>query len=51
MTIINLIGMHGVGLTAVNALSDWLVVKQENRQNKTRVVTYQFVNSRIIKNL
>jgi len=42
-----LIGMHGVGLTAVNALSDWLVVKTRDRQNRTRVVTYQFIDSKL----
>src|ERR1035437_1669926 len=42
-----LIGMHGIGLVAVNALSDWLSVKTRDRNNKTRVVTYHFVNAKL----
>ena len=42
-----LIGMHGVGLTAVNALSDWLIVKTRDRNNKNRMVTYSFVNAEL----
>ncbi|MDD4081754.1 MAG: toprim domain-containing protein [Sphaerochaetaceae bacterium] len=40
-----LIGMHGVGLVAVNALSEWLIVKTRDRNDKTRVVTYTFKNA------
>ncbi|MFA7202706.1 MAG: toprim domain-containing protein [Candidatus Caldatribacteriota bacterium] len=43
-----LMGMHGVGLVAVNALSDWLLVKTRDRADKTKVVTYSFKNSELI---
>ena len=40
-----LIGMHGVGLVAVNALSDWLIVKTRDRKNRKRLVSYNFINA------
>jgi DNA gyrase subunit B len=42
-----LIGMHGVGLVAVNALSDWLVVR--TREDKTHMHEYIFRDSHLIK--
>lgn len=39
-----LIGMHGVGLVAVNALSEWLVIKTKN---KSILYTYIFEDSKL----
>ncbi|MFW6243115.1 MAG: toprim domain-containing protein [bacterium] len=39
------IGMHGVGLVAVNALSDWLVINTRDRIDKSIIHSYQFKDS------
>ncbi len=38
----SLIGMNGVGLVAVNALSDWVFVRIRDRKNKTIIYEYYF---------
>jgi DNA gyrase subunit B len=43
-----LIGMHGIGLVAVNALSEWLIVKTRDRAIKKKVVTYTFQNGELV---
>lgn len=43
-----LIGMHGVGLVAVNALSDWLIVKTRDRTIRDKVVTYTFQDGELV---
>lgn len=44
-----LIGMHGVGLVAVNALSEWLMVRTRDRKNKDIVYEYLFQKSKLVK--
>lgn len=51
-----LIGMHGVGLVAINALSNWLVVRTRDRDNRTKVHEFifqnsEFINSNIYENI
>ena len=45
-----LIGMHGVGLVVINALSNWLVVKTRDRKNKKLVHEYNFLNGELYSN-
>ncbi len=43
-----LIGMNGVGLVAINALSEWVSVRIRDRDNKDKVYSYFFKNSELI---
>lgn len=42
-----LIGMHGVGLTVVNALSNWVIIKTRDRDKKELVHEYIFRESEL----
>ena len=43
-----IIGMHGVGLVTVNALSDWVIVRTRDRKKKKILHVYTFQNSKLI---
>lgn len=40
------IGMHGVGLVVVNALSEWLVLRIKDKQNPTQIIEYIFIDAK-----
>lgn len=41
------IGMHGVGLVVVNALSEWLVLRIKDKQNPKQIIEYVFIDSQL----
>lgn len=45
-----LIGMHGVGLVVINALSHWLVVRTRDRKNRKIVHEYNFSEGKLHSN-
>lgn len=38
------IGLHGIGLVATNALSEWMIIKTRNKTNKRKSYTYNFLD-------
>ena len=41
------IGMHGVGLVVVNALSEWLVLRIKDSRNPKQIIEYVFMDSKL----
>jgi len=42
-----LIGMHGVGLVVTNALSEWLIIRARDRNDRANVHVYTFQNAKL----
>jgi len=46
-----IIGMHGVGLVTVNALSDWVVVRTRDRKSKSKLHVYTFQEGKLVSKI